>query len=68
MIFNAEKFVDEVVSRVKEQKLVMKDFEKNVGVSVGYFSRCLNSKTKSVSVELVLRCAKLLNCDIKDLL
>lgn len=59
--------VKNIVEKVKESGMTMRAFERKVGVSEGYFSRCLTYKTKGMNLAIFLKCAEVLGCNLDDL-
>lgn len=68
MIFNMIKFVDKVHLLAEQKNISIGKLEKEIGVAPGYFSRVIQKNTKSVSLETALRCAKIFECSVEDLL
>lgn len=63
-----EIIINNIIEKVKKSGMTMKDFERKVGVSEGYFSRCLTYKTKGISIITFLKCAEILGCKLEELL
>lgn len=57
-------FYNNVRYLAKKNKIKLKDFERELGVSQGYFSR----PSVSISLEIACKSAKLLNVTVNDLI
>ena len=57
-----------VARLAKEKKMRLGDVEKEIGVSIGYFSRFNTHKNRHASVQTVIKAAEVLDVTIEELL